>query len=185
MNSSSWTLILDSFTKMMDFFLAKATSNADLYKPVLECLETLRFIQFPMFLFSLLQFFLMLAQIHKLFIPRYLVSENQRKCSVSDDIQLVNFLLHIIARLHVDLISLYRPSGNKKSAVEMGKKLPRYGSLWEVQTASFTMLGEVYSRSGSSFPVDIWQSTIQVNSLLGFDGICKRVTKIEFFELGS
>ncbi|XWS61469.1 hypothetical protein CRYUN_Cryun07bG0128200 [Craigia yunnanensis] len=134
MNSSSWALILDSFTKMMDFFLAKATSNDALYKPVLECLETLR----------------------------YIVSENQRKCSVSDDIQLVNFLLRIIARSHMDLISFYRPSGNQKSAIEMGKKLPRYGSLWEVQTASFTMLGEVYSRTGASFPVDIWRSTIQV-----------------------
>ncbi|XP_017973347.1 PREDICTED: HEAT repeat-containing protein 6 isoform X1 [Theobroma cacao] len=134
MNSSLWTLLLDSFTKMMDFFLAKKPSNAALYKPVLECLETLR----------------------------YLVSANQRKCSLSDDIQLVNFLLHIIARSHVDLISLYRPSGNQKSAIEMGKKSPRYGSLWEVQTTTFTMLGEVYSRTGSSFPVDTWQSTIQI-----------------------
>ncbi|XP_022722364.1 HEAT repeat-containing protein 6 isoform X2 [Durio zibethinus] len=131
MNSSSWALILESFTKMMDFFLAKATSNAALYKPVLECLET--------------------------------VSENQRKCTVSDDVQLVNFLLHIIACSHVDLISLYRPSGNQKSTIEKGKKLPRYGSLWEVQTAAFTMLGEVYSRTGSSFQFDIWQSTIQVH----------------------
>ncbi|XWS50226.1 hypothetical protein CRYUN_Cryun12cG0070300 [Craigia yunnanensis] len=134
MNSSSWTLLLDSFSKMMAFFLAKPTSNAALYKPVLECLETLR----------------------------YLVSENQRKCSLSDDIQLVNFLIHVITGSHVDLISLYRPSGNLKSAIEIGKKLPRYGSLWEVQTVAFTMLGEVYSRTGSSFPVDMWQSTIQV-----------------------
>ncbi|OMO95180.1 Armadillo-like helical [Corchorus capsularis] len=133
-NSSSWTLLLDSFTKMMDIFLAKAASNSALYKPVLECLETLR----------------------------YLVSVHQRKYSLSDDIRLANFLLHIIARLHVDLISLYRPSGNQKSSIEMGKKQPRYGSLWEVQTAAFTMLGEVYSRNGSSFAVDIWQSTIQV-----------------------
>ncbi|KAL1086589.1 hypothetical protein V6Z11_D08G124900 [Gossypium hirsutum] len=97
-NTSSWALLLDSSTKIIDHFLAKATSSASLYKPTLECLETLR----------------------------YLVSENQRKCSLPDDIQLRN------------------------------------GSLWEVLTASFTMLGELYSRSGSSFPVDIWQSTIQV-----------------------
>ncbi|XVE58219.1 hypothetical protein DITRI_Ditri04bG0152400 [Diplodiscus trichospermus] len=134
LNSSSWALILDSFTKMTDFFLAKATSNAALYKSVWECLETLR----------------------------YLVSENQRKCSVSDDIQLVNFLTRFIARSHVDLISLYRPSSNQKSTIAMGKKFPRYGSLWEVQTAAFTMLGEVYSKTGSSFTVDVWQSTIQV-----------------------
>ncbi|XVF53243.1 hypothetical protein PTKIN_Ptkin05aG0084100 [Pterospermum kingtungense] len=132
MNSSSWTLLLDSFSKMMDFFLAKAISNASLYKPVLECLETLRF-----------------------------VCENQRKCSLSDDIQLVNFFIHIIARSHMDLVSLYRPSGNQKSAAEMGKKLPRYGSLWEVQTVAFTILGDIYSRNGSSFLVDTWQSTIQ------------------------
>ncbi|TYH06086.1 hypothetical protein ES288_A08G130100v1 [Gossypium darwinii] len=133
-NTSSWALLLDSSTKIIDHFLAKATSSASLYKPTLECLETLR----------------------------YLVSENQRKCSLPDDIQLVNVLLHIIARSHTDLISLYASSRNQKSAIEMGKKLQRNGSFWEVLTASFTMLGELYSRSGSSFPVDIWQSTIQV-----------------------
>ena len=116
--------ILDSFGKIMDSFLAKATSNTALYKPVLECLETLRFIQFPMLLYSFCKKKnFMLAQIHKFFIPRYLVSENQRKCSLSDDIQSVNFLIHVIARSHVDLISLYRPSGNQKSAIEMGKKI--------------------------------------------------------------
>ncbi|MBA0553992.1 hypothetical protein Golob_013127 [Gossypium lobatum] len=125
LNTSSWALLLDSSTKIIDHFLAKATSSASLYKPTLECLETLR----------------------------YLVSENQRKCSLPDDIQLVNVLLHIIARSHTDLISLYSSSRNQKIAIEMGKKLQRNGSLWEVLTASFTMLGELYSRSGSSFPV--------------------------------
>ncbi|KAE8663292.1 RING-H2 finger protein ATL79-like [Hibiscus syriacus] len=133
-NSSSWFLLLDSLTKLMDYFLSKETSTASLYKPVLECLETLR----------------------------HLVGENQRKFSLQDDIQLVNVVLHIIARMHMNVISLYSSSGNQKSAIEMGKKLPRNGSLWEVQTASFTMLGELYSRTGSSFPIDIWQSTIQV-----------------------
>ncbi|KAA3470163.1 HEAT repeat-containing protein 6 isoform X2 [Gossypium australe] len=133
-NTSSWALLLDSFTKIIDHFLAKATSSASLYKTTLECLETLR----------------------------YLVSENQRKCSLPDDIQLVNVLLHIIARSHTDLISLYSSSRNQKSAIEMGKKLQRNGSLWEVLTASFTMLGELYSRSGSSFPVDIWQKMMDL-----------------------
>ncbi|GMI85715.1 hypothetical protein like AT4G38120 [Hibiscus trionum] len=63
--------------------------------------------------------------------------------------------------MHMNVISLYSSSGNQRSANEMGKKLPRNGSLWEVQTTSFTMLGELYSRTGSSFPLDIWQSTIQ------------------------
>ncbi|XVE64543.1 hypothetical protein DITRI_Ditri07aG0108700 [Diplodiscus trichospermus] len=134
MNSSSWTLLLNSYSKITDFFLAEATSNAALYKPVLECLETLR----------------------------YLFGENQGKCSLPDDIQLVNFLIQVIARSQAGLISLYHPGGNQKSSIEMGKKLLRYGSLWEVQTVAFTMLGEVYSRTGSSFPVDLWQSTIKV-----------------------
>ncbi|KAL4324142.1 hypothetical protein GQ457_11G032090 [Hibiscus cannabinus] len=133
-NSSSWALLLDSLTKIMDCFLAKASSTASLYKPVLECLETLR----------------------------HLVVENQRKCSLQDDILLVNVILRIIARTHMNVTSLYSSSGNQKSAIEMGKKLTRNGSLWEVQTASFTMLGELYSRTGSSFPLDIWQSTIHV-----------------------
>lgn len=64
-NTSSWALLLDSSTKIIDHFLAKATSSASLYKPTLECLETLR----------------------------YLVSENQRKCSLPDDIQLERFFL--------------------------------------------------------------------------------------------
>ncbi|PPR83440.1 hypothetical protein GOBAR_AA37273 [Gossypium barbadense] len=152
-NTSSWALLLDSSTKIIDHFLAKATSSASLYKPTLECLETLR----------------------------YLVSENQRKCSLPDDIQLVNVLLHIIARSHTDLISLYASSRNQKSAIEMGKKLQRNGSFWEVLTASFTMLGELYSRSGSSFPVDIWQSTIQASSLFGFGGFCKHDAEVEFY----
>lgn len=114
-------------------------------------------------------------------ILRYLVSENQRKCSLPDDIQLVNVLLHIIARSHTDLISLYSSSSNQKSAIEMGKKLQRNGSLWEVLTSSFTMLGELHSRSGSSFPVDIWQSTIQVSSLFGFGDFCKHDAEVEFF----
>ncbi|KAI8026048.1 NPC intracellular cholesterol transporter 1 [Camellia lanceoleosa] len=34
-------------------------------------------------------------------------------------------------------------------------------SLWEVQTITFTMVSEVFSRVGSSLSVDMWQSTIQ------------------------
>ncbi|XP_059662080.1 uncharacterized protein LOC132308109 isoform X2 [Cornus florida] len=40
--------------------------------------------------------------------------------------------------------------------------MPRYNSLWEVQTVAFTMIGEVFSRVGSSFPLETWQSTIEV-----------------------
>ncbi|GLT64682.1 hypothetical protein SLA2020_371600 [Shorea laevis] len=138
-NSSSWVLILDSFAKMMDCFLGKAgfravSSNAAFIKPAMECLETLR----------------------------YLVGAPHRKYSLSDNIQLVKFFLQITSCSHTHLISFCRSNGNQRSAFEVGKKSSRQCSLWEVQTTVFTMLGDAFSRAGSSFPVEIWQSTIEV-----------------------
>ncbi|THG16207.1 hypothetical protein TEA_002769 [Camellia sinensis var. sinensis] len=52
--------------------------------------------------------------------------------------------------------------GNQRYTAEFGKRIPRYNSLWEVQTITFTMISEVFSRVGSSLSVDMWQSTIQV-----------------------
>ncbi|GMI85650.1 hypothetical protein HRI_002234300 [Hibiscus trionum] len=45
------------------------------------------------------------------------------------------------------------------------------------------MLGQLYSRTGSSFPLDIWQSTIQVSSLRlhGSDDICNMLLKLVFY----
>ncbi|GMI85732.1 hypothetical protein HRI_002242500 [Hibiscus trionum] len=63
----------------MDYFLAKATSTASLYKPVLECLETL--------------------------------SENQRKFSLQDDVQLVNAILsphHCTYAYECDLLVFFK-----------------------------------------------------------------------------
>lgn len=138
-NSSSWSLILDSFGKMMDYFVGKAgfiagSSNAALVKPAMECLETLR----------------------------YLISVHPRRSSVSDNITLLNFLLHISSRSHTQLISFCRSNRNQSSISEVCKTSSRYSSLWEVQTTVFTMLGDSFSRAGSFFPVEVWQSTMEV-----------------------
>lgn len=34
--------------------------------------------------------------------------------------------------------------------------------MWEVQTVAFSMLGDAISRVGSSFPADVWKSTVEV-----------------------
>lgn len=106
------------------------------FTPIMECLQTLRRV----------------------------VSTYHRKCSAADEIQLVKFLLRIIESLHSQLSSSSHSIRNQSSVPEVGKRkpIPRHGSLWEVQTFAFTMLGETISRAGSSFPVDIWKSTIEV-----------------------
>lgn len=76
---------------------------------------------------------------------------------------MVKYLLRIVTSSHVELYSLPYSSGNQKYGPEIGKGLLRYSNLWEVQTSSFTMIAAVFSNEGSSFPSDLWQSTIEVS----------------------
>ncbi|TXG50166.1 hypothetical protein EZV62_022690 [Acer yangbiense] len=135
-NTSSLTLILDSFRNIIGFFFAQAGTslNPTGFKPVMECLETIR----------------------------RLTSVYQGKLSLTENVQLAKFLLYIIACSHPAFVCVYNSSANQRSMVATGKRLPKYTSLWDVQTLVYTMLGEAFSRAGSSFPVDIWQSTIEV-----------------------
>lgn len=97
---------------------------------------------------------------------RHLVIVHQQKFLLPDNIQLVKFLLRIVDCSRAHLISSSYTSANQRSAAATGKRLPKYSSLWEVQTVAFTMLGESFERVGSSFPADVWQSTIEVRVLL-------------------
>ncbi|KAK9275882.1 hypothetical protein L1049_023156 [Liquidambar formosana] len=139
-NSSSWSLMLDSFGNMVEFFLGKPgtkrvfSGNAAGIRAILDCLETLR----------------------------CLISVYHRKCLLSENIQLVKFLLRIVECSHAELLCSSYSNGNQRCGPEVGKRIPRSSTLWEVLTITFTMIGEVFSRLGSSFPVDIWQSTIGV-----------------------
>ncbi|KAH9774779.1 DUF4042 domain-containing protein [Citrus sinensis] len=154
-NSSSFNLILNSFQSIINFFLVKAAtkSSATRFKPVMQCLET----------------------------TRCLTNVYQGKFSPLEIVHLVKFVLHALECSHAEFVCLYNASATQRSTAESGKRLHRYSSLWEVQALSITMLGEAFSRAGSSLPVDIWQSTIEVlrkvidviasKSVLGEDSI--------------
>ncbi|GAY57189.1 hypothetical protein CUMW_177510 [Citrus unshiu] len=154
-NSSSFNLILNSFQSIINFFLVKAAtkSSATRFKPVMQCLET----------------------------TRCLTNVYQGKFSPLEIVHLVKFVLHALECSHAEFVCLYNASATQRSTAESGKRLHRYSSLWEVLALSITMLGEAFSRAGSSLPVDIWQSTIEVlrkvidviasKSVLGEDSI--------------
>ncbi|KAG8634130.1 HEAT repeat-containing protein 6 isoform X2 [Manihot esculenta] len=143
-NSSSWTLILNSSSTILQFFIRKTavaplfSSNAAIVKSAMECIETIR----------------------------HLVNVHHQRFSLSDNIQLVKFLLCIVEHSHAQLINSCNISGKQRSSAATGKRLSKYSSLWEVQTVVFTMLGGAFVRVGSSFPADIWQSTIKVSSFV-------------------
>ncbi|KAL5551204.1 hypothetical protein UlMin_001380 [Ulmus minor] len=141
LNSSSWTLLLDSFASLLELFIrtnstvSDSSPNSVAFSPSLECLFTLRRI----------------------------VSVYQRRCSSSDDIQLVKFLLRIIKSSHAELsCSSHFKRSNQRGFSDIGKKVPQSTSLWDFQTLAFTMLGETISRVGSSFPADLWKSMMEV-----------------------
>ncbi|KAJ0049462.1 hypothetical protein Pint_14954 [Pistacia integerrima] len=114
---------------------AVISPNATTFKPVMECLETIR----------------------------RLTSVYQGKFSPLENIQLIKFLLHILECFHPEFVDLYNSNANKsRSTAENGNRFPRFTCLWEDHTLAFTMLAEAFSRAGSFFPFDIWQSTIEV-----------------------
>uniref|UniRef100_A0A2N9IEJ3 Integrase catalytic domain-containing protein n=1 Tax=Fagus sylvatica TaxID=28930 RepID=A0A2N9IEJ3_FAGSY len=175
LNPSSWTLILDSFAKMLEYLI----HTPDSLDSIMECLDTIKLI-YSLFICNhnaiatciIMQCipqsrypFLLLC------IPctnfpssclRRLTSIYHRKCSSSQHIQLLKFLLRVISSSHAELLCSFRSIRNQRRAAEMGKRMPRFSRLWEVQTVAFAMLGEIVSRDGSSIPVDVWKSMIEV-----------------------
>ncbi|XP_048422620.1 uncharacterized protein LOC103941883 isoform X2 [Pyrus x bretschneideri] len=129
---------LASWTLLIDFFnkMLRYFIGSSSFTPVMEALQTLGRV----------------------------MSTYQRKCSMAEEVLLVKFLLRIIESSHAELSSFLNLILNQSSVLEVGKRMPvpRYGSLWEIQTLAFTMVGEAISRVGSSFPLDIWRSTIEV-----------------------
>ncbi|XP_044485404.1 HEAT repeat-containing protein 6 isoform X2 [Mangifera indica] len=140
-NSSSFTVILDSFQSMVAFFFGQGvpraviSPNATKFKPVMECLETIRRV----------------------------TSVYQGKFSPLESIQLIKFLLHILECFHPEFVYLYNSNANNsRSTAETGKRFPGFTCLWDVHTIAFTMLADAFSSAGSFFPFDIWHSTIEV-----------------------
>ncbi|CAA0838457.1 ARM repeat superfamily protein [Striga hermonthica] len=124
-NSKSWAPVFDSFKRIVQALISMGKSdsvlvgNIAILKATLHCLESIRC------LFGLYQ-------------AAALLSENE---------QLLAFLLQVVGHFHGE--SIY------------DKHIVR-GGVCEVLTTAFAMIGEAYSRLGSSLPVDAWQSTIEV-----------------------
>ncbi|KAG8381705.1 hypothetical protein BUALT_Bualt05G0000500 [Buddleja alternifolia] len=83
---------------------------------------------------------------------RCLFGLNQATALLSENEQLLNFVLLVVGYFQGD-------SMNSSYLVDT-HKVP--GGTWEVLTVAFSIIGEVYSRVGSSLPVAIWQSIIEV-----------------------
>ncbi|KAL2334265.1 hypothetical protein Fmac_015478 [Flemingia macrophylla] len=141
MNFSSFSSVLNCFGKLLNLFLRKAATSdgivgvcsATTIIPAIECLLAIRSI----------------------------ISSSQRRCLQSEDTILVKFLLDVIVCSHgVSCRMPHSVCKEKSTANNMGFSIER--SCSELQTLAFEMLGEVISRAGASFPVDIWRSIFEV-----------------------
>lgn len=140
LSPSAWSEMLGSFSKMGKTFIENDarqsffSENSIGIKATKDCLET----------------------------TRHLINMDPRKFSILENIQLVEFLLHIVVCCHSELNGSYYSNGRLRCHDNSGKILPQQASLWKVQATAFSMVGEAFTRVGSSFPVDTWQSVIEV-----------------------
>ncbi|XP_071692294.1 uncharacterized protein [Rutidosis leptorrhynchoides] len=127
MTSSTWSLVLNTFGGMVEMFLSAAgikrdpSGNISVIEATKQCLETVR----------------------------SLLDVNQRTITLSDNVQLLDFLLKTVS------FSQYVVSPN------LSTRVLQKNNIWEIQTTSFTMISEVFSIVGTSLPVDHWQSTVE------------------------
>ncbi|KAI3787534.1 hypothetical protein L1987_42072 [Smallanthus sonchifolius] len=134
MTSSTWVLVLHAFGGMVEVFLGAAgvkRDNVVEFEAAKQCLDTVR----------------------------SLVDVNQRTIMLSDNVQLLEFLLKIVSYSQNVLASCFL--GNIQGyPLESRKIILQKNNLWEIQTTAFTMISEVFSRVGASLPAHIWQSTV-------------------------
>ncbi|GMH13272.1 hypothetical protein Nepgr_015113 [Nepenthes gracilis] len=139
LSSSAWTKMLDSFGKLLEFFLRNADKkrvtmgNAATMKAIMDCLDT----------------------------TKRLICSDRRRCSLSDNIQLVKFLLQVVC-VHVQSYGSSYSYIDQMYNADSAIGIPRDSSSWKVQASALSMIGEAFLRVGCSFPMDIWQSTIEV-----------------------
>ncbi|WVZ03000.1 hypothetical protein V8G54_023806 [Vigna mungo] len=140
LNLSSYSSVLNCFGKMLNLFLRNVAAICDISGicstttiiPAIECLQAVRFI---------------------------IISH--RRWLQSEDIILVKFLLDVIDCSHG--VPFWMPHSickEKSTGINMRFSTERSSS--ELQTVAFEMLSEAISRAGSSFPVDIWRSILEV-----------------------
>lgn len=101
-----------------------------------------------------------------LFFCRHVVSIQQRKFLPAEDIQLSKFLLSVIADSQSAILPLSNSIIRHGCTAEVVKSVPKCNSLWDVQAVAFDLLSQAITSLGSYFPVDVWKSTIQVETIL-------------------
>lgn len=140
LSSSASSQMLESFSKLGKFFIETAvgkrllSDNSLAIKATIECLETLR----------------------------HLISVDPQRCSVTENAQLVEFLLQIIMCCHSEANGSHHSAGDLRCCGDSGKRSASWTCLWKVQTAAFYMVGEAFARVGPSLTVEIWKSVVEV-----------------------
>ncbi|KAL3830375.1 hypothetical protein ACJIZ3_019177 [Penstemon smallii] len=132
LNSSSLALVLDSFKKIVQILLGKAKTRST----------------------SAENDSVVKATKESLESIRSLFGRCQAAALLSENVQLLSFLLQVVG--------CFQGESTYSSYLSDNYIVSGYNSVWEVLTVAFIMIGEVYSRVGSSLPVDAWQSTIEV-----------------------
>ncbi|KAI7744521.1 hypothetical protein M8C21_023787 [Ambrosia artemisiifolia] len=90
---------------------------------------------------------------------RSLVDFNQRTIMLSDNVQLLEFLLKTVSFSQNVIAPCF--SGNIQGySLESRKIGLQRNTLWEIQTTTCTMISEVFSRAGTSLPAHHWKSTV-------------------------
>ncbi|PON93043.1 Armadillo-type fold containing protein [Trema orientale] len=133
LNSSSWTLLLDSLRHLVDFFITRPST---LSHSLTESLATLRCLVRGYHRKTSTS-----DDVHLLkFLLHIIASSHPDLISSS----------HTISTAAQRVFS------------ETGTRITPPESFWELQTIAFMMLAETISRVGPSFAADIWKSTIEV-----------------------
>ncbi|KAJ6830928.1 HEAT repeat-containing protein 6 [Iris pallida] len=136
-NSSSWTIVLNFLENIVKNILGSPMTSFSLggtskMKIIGEILEILRLID-------------------KAF---------GRISSLSDNLQLVEFLCCVVSCLHSELLIIYRSSDIHLTDTGTGDT--NCNNLWEMQTIAFSVIEDALSRIASSISASLWQSVVEI-----------------------
>uniref|UniRef100_A0A7N1A0M5 DUF4042 domain-containing protein n=1 Tax=Kalanchoe fedtschenkoi TaxID=63787 RepID=A0A7N1A0M5_KALFE len=157
LNAASWDLMLGAYYKMVGLLLGKPPTrkcsgpSAASAQATIHCLETLR----------------------------KLVKAPPGHRSISEETQLIRFLLHIIECCKAVMSCSSHANVIPKNTMNINSNFSGHSSLWEIKTFACTMIEESFSRVGSfSIAYDVWQPTLEVLRTL-IDGATSKRPVIE------
>ncbi|CAN6480640.1 unnamed protein product [Victoria cruziana] len=108
------------------------------------------------------QFDLKMTLSRALHILGELLNRNGGNWSLRENSQLVKALLHVVSFLQEHLSTQSHEQVYRDSIISTKTNINQPEKLWEIQSLALSMLGDAFLRAGSSFPNDMWQSTLEV-----------------------